>query len=479
MIPDDFNLIHTFDERVRHTPDDIAVHLNGGAVRFAELDLAIKRLQLLVEPAARDAQTIAVTAHRTLASLTDLLTVLRMSKPYMPLDPTAPPERQRRQLEDARAAILLDEGRVQQTGIAPQRIPAGTAYIIYTSGSSGEPKGCLVTHRNVASMIAVALPYYDVGSQDIWSLFHRLSFDFSVWELWGAWSSGGSIRLMTEDEALDPRKFAKALDTTGVSVVGLVPSVFRQLTGTLQDMRCPAPSALRYVLFGGEPLFHDDVVAFDQLVQGQVRYINHYGLTETSVITSAYEMIPGEASPVADSIIGHALPTTEIELWPPDGEDTTDSDEGEIVVAGPHLFIGYLNRPELNSSRLVLARGRRWYRTGDLGTRDDLGRLIYRGRVDNQVKVQGFRVELGEIEAVLRRVDGIIDCAAVFEPTLAGGRTVLYCATELSQADASARIRSRSVERLPRYMHPRRVVVLPQLPVSRSGKIDKSRLRPD
>jgi acyl-CoA synthetase (AMP-forming)/AMP-acid ligase II len=164
-------------------------------------------------------------------------------------------------------------------------------------------------------------------------------------------------------------------------------------------------------------------------------------------------------------------------LWPPDGEGATDTDHGEIVIAGAGVCQGYLGRPELNAARFVEVRERCWYRSGDLAERDEWGLLRYQGRLDEQVKVQGYRIELGEIEAVLRGVPGIKDCAAIVESGPAGGRIVVFCVSELSEGEVSTLVKARSVEYLPRYMHPRRVKVVSELHYTGSGKVDKRTLR--
>ncbi|HEV2733950.1 MAG TPA: amino acid adenylation domain-containing protein, partial [Longimicrobiaceae bacterium] len=451
-----------FSARAERSPGAVAVVSGEERLTYAELDRRADRLArrlraLGVGPEVR----VALCLERGLEMLVSLLAVLRAGGAYVPLDPAYPPERLRFLLEDSGARVLLareaflprlspfsgatlcpERERLSveahaDTALPETAGPQSLAYVIYTSGSTGAPKGVEVTHANVLRLFRATEEGFGFGAEDVWTLFHSYAFDFSVWELWGALLYGGRLVVVPREVSRDPEAFRALLVSERVTVLNQTPSAFQQLMGA--DEGKPDDLSLRYVVFGGEALEPGSLRPwFARHGDERPRLVNMYGITETTVHVTCRPLTREDVDAGSASPIGRPLPDLCVQLLDRHLQPAPVGVPGEMYVGGAGVARGYLNRPELTAQRFLpdpfsAEAGARLYRSGDRARWLASGELEYLGRADQQVKVRGFRIEPGEIEAVLRAHAG---------------------------------------ERLPEHMVPGAFVSLEALPLTVNGKLD-------
>jgi nonribosomal peptide synthetase DhbF len=476
------SLPERFRETCARQPDRPAVVCGAQTLTYAELDREARALAAeLVRRGVCPGDLVGLRVARSIDIPVAIVGILMAGAAYVPLDPQYPDKRLRMMVEEAGIDWVVGEG-IPIRGHAPAPAaelpepgPDDRAYVIYTSGSTGRPKGCVVTHGNVLSLLAAALPLFDVGPDDRWTLFHSVNFDVSVWELWGPLVTGGTVVVVDTDAAMDPMELLDLVVSQRVSVLLQIPAVFRLLAEAHADAGHPR-HALRYVIFAGEAVDLATAAAFGARQPGQVRLINMYGPTETTVYAT-YKLLDDAALHGANrSPIGRPLPHLAIALRDPDGVEVPDGEAGEMWISGGGVCAGYLGRDDLTAERFVTVDGVRCYRTGDLARRLPDGDLEFLGRADRQVKVRGFRIELGEIETVLRGCAGVRD--AVVEVVTGGDGTAFLVAYVVADDDrfSVAQAREACERSLPAHMVPNTFTLLPVIPLTPSGKVDRDAL---
>ncbi|TDD61280.1 amino acid adenylation domain-containing protein [Kribbella antibiotica] len=442
-----------FEAQVRRSPSATAVVCAGESLSYAELNARANQVaRSLVAQGVTPGSLVGLVLPRSLDMVVAMLAVLKAGAGYVPIDPAYPAERIEFVLRDAAPAVVLTA--IDGDGFVAENLTVevgDTAYVIYTSGSTGTPKGVVVSHENVVSLFHATSELFDVGPDDVWTLFHSYAFDFSVWELWGPLLSGGRVVVVQRPEDLWELVVAE-----GVTVLSQTPSAVYSLT--------PAPSSLRYVVFGGEALQFERVQ--DWLDLGP-QLINMYGLTEATVHVTHRVVDHGATT------IGRGLPNLRTYVLDASLLPVPPGVTGELYVAGPQLARGYLNRPSLTADRFVANpfEPGRMYRTGDLVRWTADGELEYLGRSDAQVKLRGFRIELGEVEAAIARHPAVAQVAVVTREDGPGGRQlVAYVVADGTDPDT---VRSMVAEVLPEYMVPGAIVFLDSLPLTTNGKLDR------
>ncbi|MEU9144177.1 amino acid adenylation domain-containing protein [Streptomyces sp. NPDC048349] len=491
--------------RAAADPAATAVSCGPDALSYGELDERANRLaHHLVSLGAGPGVLVGLSVERGVDMAVAMLGILKSGAAYVPLDPAYPAERLAHMVQDSGTKILVTHrglerrlpatsavvvdldgdgpaiGRLPRT--APQTAVSGTdlAYVIYTSGSTGRPKGVAVEHRSVLHLLENCRPAYGFDERDVWTVFHSYAFDFSVWELWGCLVTGGRAVVVPRDAARSPEAMWSLLEAEGVTVFSQTPSMFRELVATAAERGRAQLPALRWVVFGGEPLEPKHLTAwFDRYGSGRARLVNMYGITETTVHVTFQEVLAGHLADGGRIPVGRPLPGYRVLLLDASGRPVPVGVPGEIHVAGGGLARGYLNRPELTAERFPLnpygAPGERMYRSGDLARWRADGTLEHLGRSDDQVKVRGFRIEPGEIEAALVGHAGIREAVVTVHQDENGHRRLvayLVGGGELS----TAQLREHLAASLPDYMVPALFVVLEALPLSPSGKVDRRAL---
>lgn len=482
------SLIGVFTRQARQQPDATAAESRREKVTYAELwDRAGNVAQRLLSSGTQPGELVGVFIDRSIECLTYLLGTMTAGAAYVPIDPLYPVERVAGMIADAGlttflgpapqqikddlpTATFLDEAAFAPASVrleTPTLDPESPAYAIFTSGTTGLPKGCLVSHRNVMSMLDGAIAHFDVSPHDRWSLQHSFSFDFSVWEMWGAFATGGCVVLFSDEEVLSPHLALEAIARERISVLSQVPSVFARLAREPAP-DAPSPDSLRYVIFGGERVDLGAVRRFMQTFEEcTAQFVNMYGITEATVHASLAVIDPeGD-----DASIGRPLAHLRFEVH--DGDDACENGQaGELWISGPAVSIGYLARPELNAARFVVRDGDRFYRTGDLVRQRPDGEYDYVGRLDRQVKLRGYRIELEEVESVLRETPEVTGAAVVVYHSERGDRLTAVLESASAPSAVIRQARSRAARLLPHYMRPSHYEVCEYLPLTRNGKVD-------
>ncbi|WP_033287826.1 non-ribosomal peptide synthase/polyketide synthase [Amycolatopsis jejuensis] len=453
-----------FEAQVRRTPDAVAVVFEDAELTYAQVNARANRLaRWLQEQGAGPGTVVAVSLPRSVELVVALYAVHKAGAAYLPVDPDYPVERREFMLADAAPAVVVD-GPVDASGYDSADLgvrvpPESPAYVIYTSGSTGRPKGVVVPHRGIVNRLLWMLDEYQLTADDRVLQKTPSSFDVSVWEFFWPLLTGAALVVARPEGHKDPAYLASVIQSAGVTTVHFVPSMLRLF---LEDS--PVCPGLRRVLCSGEALPSDLAVRFRAVFDAELH--NLYGPTEASVDVTAFPVAgDGLSVPIGRPIWNTGTYVLDGQLRPvPPGVP------GELYLSGIQLAQGYHARPGLTAERFVACPfgtpGERMYRTGDLARWTADGVLEFLGRVDDQVKVRGFRVELGEIEAALSAVDGVTGAAVVARDD----RLVAYVTGE------PAELRSLLLDKLPEHMVPSAFVVLDAFPLSPSGKLDRAAL---
>jgi amino acid adenylation domain-containing protein len=485
-----------FEDQVNRTPQALAVIGDNQELTYRELDeraneLAARLQALGVGPEMR----VAVCAQRSIEMLIGLLGTLKAGGAYVPLDPFYPRDRMSFVLEDTQAGVILiqkelepnlpahqatvvylDDVSDRQTAerVATEVTPDSAAYVIYTSGSTGNPKGVLISHRSICNRLLWTNHTFPLSANDRLLLKTPYTFDASIWELFAPLLAGAVVVIARPDGHQDPSYLARAIAEHGVTILQLVPSmlrVFLEQEGVSESCR-----TLKRMFCGGEALAADLRDRFYSLLDGDL--INLYGPTESAIDAACNPCRRDDREPVVT--LGRPLTNIQIYILNSYLQPAPIGVSGELHIGGVGLARGYLNRPDLTAAGFIpnpfaTTPGARLYRTGDLARYLPDGRLEFLGRLDHQIKLRGFRIEPGEIEAVLRAHEDVQEAVVQARPTRSGDKELVAYIVPGDRADHSLLIKNlqqSAREKLPAYMMPAAFVVLEQLPRTLSGKID-------
>jgi amino acid adenylation domain-containing protein len=461
---------------------ELAARANGVAARLAALGIGA-------------GDRVGLYANRGADAIAAILGVLRCGAAYVPLDTSYPTNLLRFIYEDsAPAAMLVDPTLVRADTPAfwrgaalplqptlgdavaapPARLPAGAdpAYVMYTSGSSGRPKGVLVPHRAVLRLV-LGNDYAQLGPEAVILQLAPLSFDACNLEIWGALLNGGRLAILANPYP-SLAEIGAAIAAHEVSTLWLTAGLFHLMV----DNNLAGLAPLRQLIAGGDVLSPPHVVRALRALP-ECRLVNGYGPTENTTFSCCYT-VPRDYAGEAPLPIGRAIRGTDTYVLDEQQRPLVAGSEGELCVGGAGLALGYLNRPELTARSFVphpQRPGERLYRTGDRVRERVDGNLEFLGRIDRQVKINGKRVELDEIEARLRASALVQDAAVVAEDAAGGGqrRIVAFVTTSQGTLDEAALRRALRAE-LPDFMQPAAITQLPALPLSPTGKVDRARL---
>ncbi len=492
-------------------PNAVALTFNGESMTYAELNIRSNRLAHYLQTlGVKPEVVVGLCLDRGFDLVVAIFAILKAGGAYLPLDNNAPSERLVFILQDSATDIVLTQTKwenkfssvahlinldVEQVLISSDYSEQNLeidykddpvqslCYVMYTSGSTGLPKGVQITQHNVLRLFSSTEAWFNFSRNDVWALFHSYAFDMSVWEIWGALLYGGRLVIVPHITARTPEQFYKLLVDQQVTFLNQTPSAFAPLVRIDQHYPVEALS-LRCITFGGEALNFKMLEPW-LLRHGDFspRMINMYGITETTV-HSSYRPVTLQDIKVGNSkLIGVSIPDLDLHLLDEALQPVAVETIGEIVVGGDGVARGYLNRPELNQERFIaLAQfpGQRLYRSGDLAKRLINGDMEYIGRADTQVKIRGFRIELGEIEAVLTGHDEISETVVTVFEQDENKRLAAYLVLDdnacLAKVDLISELRVLAAAHLPDYMQPTYYTLLAKMPLNVNGKVDRKAL---
>ncbi|HEU0055442.1 MAG TPA: amino acid adenylation domain-containing protein, partial [Longimicrobium sp.] len=487
-----------FQAWAARTPDAPALEYGSTRLTYAELDARANRLAARLRAAGAGLETRVGVAMRGCAELPlSLLAVLKAGGAYVPLDPAYPPDRLAFMCADANVSSLLVAGEVPAalstfTGpvlsvsiedemgkggddFAPAEVPAeALAYVVYTSGSTGTPKGIGLPHRGVVRLVR-SCAYAPFAADERVAQLSNPSFDALTFEVWGALLNGAALVGIDRETTLSPRALATAMREKRITTA-LLPTALFNLAARL------APDGfgtLRHLLFGGEAVATEAVRAV-RTAAGPERLVNAYGPAEGTTMATWH--LVGEVAGDTPSIpIGLPLPNSTAYVVDAEGRPCNLGEPGELWIGGDGLGRGYLGRPALTAERFVPdpfsgAGGARLYRTGDRVRRLESGALEFLGRLDAQVKVRGFRVEPGEVEAAIRALPGVRDCVVAVRGRDDEARLVAWVVSTHGASLEPAELRDALSRRLPPYLVPSSLRVIGAIPLTANGKVDRAAL---
>ncbi len=491
-----------FERQAARTPHCIATVYNDTYRSYDALNASANRLANCLRDRfdIGSHKIVAILMDRTDQTVMIELAVLKTGAAFLPLDGTYPIERIQAILSDADPSLVLIETEAMRARFAGLEClslcltelnptlyssanpgtpiaPDDPAYVIFTSGSTGQPKGVVVSHRNICSILCHEDWLFDFLADDVWTAFHSVSFDFSIWEMFLPLTRGARVVFVPKAIAKDPARFAELIEIQNVTVLCQVPSAFYGVSDALVQMTADKALALRWVIFGGEPINLKPIEAL-QTRWPHIRFVNGYGISETTILSTFKEIYTDAECALAN--IGTEIGNQNIHLLDSTLTPVASGAQGEICIEGAAVALGYLNRPDLTRESFVtLPDGRRVYRSGDLASRAENGDLIFAGRRDSQVKIRGHRVELEEVRACFLQCEAVLDAAIVTRDTPAG---LLQMEAAVRPANAPNTVTAQSVrdqiaEVLPGYMVPTKLIVVDSIPLDPNGKADKAKLR--
>ncbi len=468
-----------FADQAERTPDAPAVEADDGTLTYAELRTEAERVAgALAHRGAGPGQVVGIRMDRSAALFTALLGTLRTGAAYLPLEPDQPADRSAAMEESARPVCVIDDvtALTEEDHPAPGGEPApdDLAYVLYTSGSTGTPKGVEVSHRAIVNRLAWIEQVHGFGPRDRVLLKTPLGFDVSVWELFWALTVGATIVVAPPGAHRDPAALAARIVEGAVTVTHFVPSMLKAFVAEPSAARC---TGLRHIVCSGEALGPEVAHAALALLPG-VTLDNLYGPTEAAVDVTHWRVTRDDADGIP---IGRPVWNTKTVVLDPAGHPAAPGAVGELHLGGVQLARGYRGRPDLTAERFVPdpfgGPGDRLYRTGDLVSRRPDGVLDYHGRADQQVKISGVRIELGEVEAALARHPAVAQAAAVAREDRPGDRRLVAYVVPDAGADVDPQdVRRHMGELLPAAMVPAAVLVLDVLPTGPTGKLDRRSL---
>ncbi len=498
--PKEATVTSLFERQAEIHPDRPALKMNGEIMTYRQLNARANRLaRHLRDRGVRPETIVGLLMPRCMEMLVAILAVVKAGGAYLPIDPQYPADRIDYMLNDSGSRLLLtagnkapgsgydgeflavDQGDVlaadegDENNLPAVNAPEDLLYVIYTSGSTGRPKGAMIEHRNVVRLLFNDRFAFRFGPEDVWTLFHSYCFDFSVWEMYGAFLNGGLLVLVPRETAQDTGRFHSLLSQEGVTVLNQTPAAFYNLVH-LDGQKEKRELSLRYVIFGGEALKPSLLKPFYRRYP-QTELINMYGITETTVHVT-YLKLREQDLKNGISNIGKPIPTTRTYVVDRHLNPLPIGVPGELCVSGDGVGRGYLNNPQLTAERFIdspFEPGERLYRSGDLVRFFPQGDMEYLGRIDNQVKIRGHRIELGEIESHLLAFEGIREAVVVTrDGALETKQLAAYFVGErLIPEDAVRRFLE---EMLPEYMIPVVLIQLEEMPINANGKVDRKRL---
>uniref|UniRef100_UPI001EFA0991 amino acid adenylation domain-containing protein n=1 Tax=Bacillus wiedmannii TaxID=1890302 RepID=UPI001EFA0991 len=494
--PREKTIVQLFEEQAARTPDLIAVKFENETLTYNELNQRSNQLARVLQKKGIKAESIVgLMVDKSLELVVGILGILKAGGAYLPIDPKFPEDRKEYMIKDSGLELLITSNEFNRTekeainiALEDEAIfsgpsgnlplinkPEDLAYIIYTSGTTGNPKGVMVEHKNVVRLMINDQIQFDFSEKDVWTMFHSSSFDFSVWEMYGALLYGGKLVIVSDLVAKETIKYLSLLKDEKVTVLNQTPTAFYNLM-KIELQYSSKDLCLRYIIFGGEAL---KPAMLDEWLKkySETKLINMYGITETTVHVTFKEIGIKEVRD-GTSNIGKPIPTLTALVVDKHLTIQPIGVPGELCVGGAGVTRGYLNREQLTKERFVqnpYINNEKMYRSGDLVKLLSNGEIEYLGRIDHQVKIRGFRIELGEVENRLvshERIKEAVVLAKEDEQYQKYLCAYIVCQKNLDKSELKAYLK----ERLPEYMIPSYFMEMDMIPLTNNGKVNRNAL---
>jgi len=480
------------------TPDAIAITDGARKITYGQLDQRADQLAFhLRSLGAKREVPVGLCMRRSSSLVIGALGILRAGAAYVPMDPTSPNHRLGMLLEDSEVRLVVTQRNIAaQVPSGPWRTiqldenggfafqgspntvaedsaakPENLAYIIFTSGSSGRPKGVQITHANLLNLVGWHNRAFQITAADKATIHASPGFDAAVWELWPYLAAGASVHIVEDELRTSPERLRDWMVASGITISFLPTALAEAMMG----LAWPAGTSLRYLLTGADTLRRYPPVGLPFAL------VNNYGPTECTVVATSGIVPAGAQSEMLPSI-GRAIENVKTYVVDENLSRVPDGTSGELVIGGAGVGRGYLNLPELTAQQFVAdpfsgMAAARLYRTGDLARVLPDGQIAFLGRKDDQVKIRGYRVELGEITAVLNR-HVAVESSVVAASSESSGETRLLAYIVAAPAAALSAIELRDYlgTQLPEYMIPSAFVTIAKLPITANGKVDRAAL---
>lgn len=498
----------SFEECARTTPDSVAVEYRDERVTYRDLNRRANQLAHYLRGLGVGPETlVGICAHRSVETIIGILGIIKAGGAYIPLDPNYPLPRLKFILDDAKAkhvvtqsalADLFSETSAEliqldrdwekisrqptddlQNVVSPENL----VYVIYTSGSTGKPKGVMITHSNLSHFVRNVTETLDIDASDRYLQSASISYALSVRQMMTPLTLGATLVLATAEQMQDPLALFELIKQREITLMDVVPSFWRACIQRLSDLpmdyqKFLFDNRLRRIVSVGEPLYSDVPLDWRSQFNHAARLVNIFGQTETTGVVATYPIPPDFRSDKPVIVpVGKAVPNTKIYILNSELKPVGLGETGELCVSSPCLARGYLNHPDLTAEKIIANPFRdglsaRLYRTGDLALYRDDGNIEFIGRRDSQVKIRGQRLELREVESVLRGMPEVAECVVVALGEKPEDKYLAAYVVSRSCISADS-VRSFMRERLPDYMTPARCIFLDSLPLTPSGKIDR------
>lgn len=498
-----------FEAQAERTPYSSAVVCGAERLTYRELNGRANQLAHRLRSIGVGAESlVGICMERSIEMIVAIFGVIKAGGAYVPLDPQYPKGRLAQMLEDAEVRVLIAEqgladelGKQAKTMISMDTewasiaseseanpvttiTPDNLVYAIYTSGSTGRPKGTMIQHRSLVSYTKTVISGYGMRDSDRVLQFCSLSFDISAEEIYPCLTCGATLVLRNDQMIESVPLFLETCRNWGVTVLSLPTAYWHEITASLGTEVDSLPASFRLIIIAGERALPERLASWRRHVGTQVRLINTYGLTESTIISTLCELTsaPQLDASAAEISIGRVIRNTQIYILDQGMQPVPIGLPGEIYIGGLLLARGYFNRPDLTAEKFIpdpfgAERGGRLYRTGDAARYLRDGNIEFLGRIDQQVKLRGYRIELGEIEAALSQHPLARENIVIAQEYLPGKkRLVAYIALKQEHAPGPNEFRSFLQQRLPAYMVPSLFILMGSLPLTPNGKVDRKAL---
>ena len=507
--PEDKCIHQLFEAQVVRTPDATAVVHDNMEFSYDQLNQRANQLaHYLLSLGVKSDVPVGLFVERSFEMCVGVLGILKAGGAYLPLDPGYPEDRLAFMLHDSQVPVIVTQkqvagylpehrarvvvmdqdqellGRQKKKNPSVRSGPKDLAYLMYTSGSTGQPKGVLVPHRGVVNLAVAVSKQYGIVPEDRVLQFFSINFDGSVEELFCAWTKGAALILRSADMLGSTTGFLDWIEQYGITVIDLPTAYWHELVHGLSLSERSLPSDLRVVIVGGEKASASAYSTWSKLTSGQTRWFNTYGPTECTVVSLVYEpdALYEAENEGLELPIGRPIENTQIYVLSKSLQPLPIGIPGEMLIGGAGVARGYLNRPELSAERFIKnpfsdKPDDRLYKTGDLVRYFTDGNIEFMGRTDFQLKFRGFRVEPGEIERVLEQHPSVREAVVILREDVPGQKYLAaYWTAKEGRSPSQAEPRGFLKDKLPEYMVPSAFVHMEAFPLSPNGKVDRRAL---